>query len=217
MYNLKLTLICCGLLAAGISRATAPQITIPKTENAPVVNGKLNDRCWKKATAISNFTKFESSAKAKKKTTVLLTYDDKNLYIAFKCHEKTTKGLRSKYLKRDSQIWMDDCIEFLLDNGSKTGFYHFAANAKGGLYDDQLEDPRWNSANIQIGTDIKPEYWIIEFSIPLREIGINFKDNKKIEARFTRCSRIGKTEHSSFPPASRSLFFRSKLAEIILK
>jgi cellulose/xylan binding protein with CBM9 domain len=219
--RLKIVTICCWLLITVCSVVAVgknvPEVEVRKTITAPVIDGKLNDKCWQNAAEINDFIKFESSAAAKKKTVVLLTYDAKNLYIAFKCYETSTKGIKAKYLKRDNQIWMDDCVEFVLDNNSKLGFYHFILNSKGTIYDDQLEDAQWNCKNISAGTNIEPGYWVVELSIPLKEIGISLKTNKTIGARFARSSRIGKTEHSTFPPISRSLFFRSKLAKIILK
>jgi hypothetical protein len=52
----------------------------------PVIDGKLDDECWKKGTWAGNFTQFvpNEGAKPTYPTELNIQYDDKNLYVAFR-------------------------------------------------------------------------------------------------------------------------------------
>ncbi len=55
----------------------------------PIINGNLDEPCWSKAAAISNFTQRELKEEepATGKTEVKILYDNDNLYIGVWCYD----------------------------------------------------------------------------------------------------------------------------------
>ena len=75
------------LAAAG---ATAV-LRAERVDKPPVVDGKLDDAAWKKATPSTTFTqKIPVDGKAPSEpTAVRVVYDDKAIYVAVHCTQKT--------------------------------------------------------------------------------------------------------------------------------
>ena len=55
----------------------------------PVIDGKLDDDCWKHGTWAGDYTQFipNEGAKPTYPTEMNIQYDDKNLYIAFRAYD----------------------------------------------------------------------------------------------------------------------------------
>lgn len=70
-----------------LSVNVVPTIFAPRVSSAPVIDGKLNDACWKKAAVLDNFRIISSQKKAQGQTSVWLCRDDKYLYIGIKCKD----------------------------------------------------------------------------------------------------------------------------------
>ena len=125
------------------SPASAPG-TIYKTDAPVIVDGALDEPCWKDAEVAQNFSLNEGSGPAKAQSRAFVAWDDKNLYVAYRCDEPQMKSLVAKVKERDGRVWEDDCIEiFLLPNRTNPqDFYHVVFNTLG-----TLRDERANSAD----------------------------------------------------------------------
>ncbi len=90
-------------------------VVIPKFEKSPVIDGKLDDEVWQKAVVLKNFYQIQpgDNTPPSRPTEVLLGFDPKFLYIAFKATDEPDK-IRSTVAKRDS-IFNDDYVGFFLD------------------------------------------------------------------------------------------------------
>ena len=64
---------------------TTSRLVTPK----PVIDGKLDDACWKNGTWAGNFRQWipREGAKPTYPTDLNIQYDDKNLYVAFRVHD----------------------------------------------------------------------------------------------------------------------------------
>ena len=90
-------------------------LQIPKTKNPPVIDGKINDTCWKNAAVVTGFLLSTSAGPATEQTKAYLCYDNTNLYIAFKCMESQIGEIKANIKKHDGAVCEDDCIEIFLD------------------------------------------------------------------------------------------------------
>ncbi len=166
------------------------QLNIQPTNSPIVLDGILDEPIWKTAVLAKDFTKkYPNDIGApKQQTEVLTTYDDKNIYFAFKVYAKEEQIIKS--LKRDVGYDGSDGIAVVLDPlNQKTNGFIFALTSKNVQSEDQLTtnteeklswtwDTKWNSA-----TKMYAGYWIAEISIPLKSLrydnmqnfwGINF-------------------------------------------
>jgi hypothetical protein len=93
----------------------ANPVTIPKFGKPPVIDGNLNDAVWQSAAVLKDFYQIDpgDNTAPSKPTEVLLGYDSKFLYLAFRAVDEPDK-VRSTVAKRDN-IFSDDYVGFYLD------------------------------------------------------------------------------------------------------
>ena len=119
----------------------------------------------------------------------MITYDDKNLYVAFVCTDDPS-AVRATMCQRD-QFQGDDAVVVLLDTyGDATWAYEFFVNPYG-VQKDYLwtnivgEDPGydlvWNSA-----AQITPSGYQVEMSIPFSSIRFPNRDVQTWKMDFWR-------------------------------
>lgn len=155
-----------------IRRATSP-ITI---------DAKLNDAAWDRAFLASPFHFNRWSAGEKEQTDVKMLWDDRNLYVAYYCHDR---HISARVTERHGPVSKDDCVEiFLSPNPAKvTNYYTFEINAIGTMLNRCKTDwwtgpPAWEPEGVVYRTSLhsstpKEESasdrdWVVELAIPLR-------------------------------------------------
>src|ERR1043166_9199058 len=86
----------------------ANPVKLPKFEKPPVIDGKLDDEIWKSAVVLKDFYQVQpgDNTAPSKPTEVLIGYDPKFLYIAFKATDEPDK-VRATVAKR-ANIFQDD-------------------------------------------------------------------------------------------------------------
>ncbi len=154
------------------------------------IDGKVEEQTWKRAQIGTDFWQkvpfFEQGADPR--TEVMLSYDDKFLYVAAICYQK--EAIVSTSLKRD-QYWDNDGIAVILDPlNTRTYSILFGTSAVGVQWDaerSQTSDINSDWSNKwYVETQVTEEYWSAEFAIPLRilrynperqEWGLNFVRN----------------------------------------
>jgi hypothetical protein len=152
-----------------------PTIHVGRTEVAPVLDGKLDDRVWQQPVLVTEFLNV-LMAEPSVETEAWLAYDDDNLYVAMKCHEPNMDGLITQGQERDGNIFMDDSIEiFVSPDAEDMKYYQFAANAAGVLFDGMVLDNTFTSG-FTVGTGREAAAWTIEASIPWKDIGAAVPD-----------------------------------------
>jgi len=168
---------------------------IKKATGEIKLDGKLDEVDWKTADIASNFQQtfpYDSSL-AETRTDVMLTYDDKNLYVAAVCYDQVDGKYVIQSLKRDFSFPVSDAFAVFIDpfDDGANGF-SFSVNPLGVQREGTLEngggfgvttawDNRWFSK-----TRIEEGKWIVEMKIPFKSIryksnvtewGINFARN----------------------------------------
>jgi hypothetical protein len=90
----------------------------------PVIDGKLNDECWKHGTWAGNWYQYmpNEGAKPTYPTEMNIQYDDKNLYVAFRAFDKEPAKIVRMAGVRDE--FVGDMIGINLDSyrDYRTGF-----------------------------------------------------------------------------------------------
>jgi hypothetical protein len=203
-----LLLLFSGLLpAAKAVDLHSASIPIYKTETPPVIDGKLDDPVWQKATRFDNFITFKPDygKPTSEKTVVLMTYDRKYIYFAFDCQDSEPAKIKASIAKRDA-IDMDDWIGVVLDTfGDQQGGYIFEVNPLGVQLDGKINadgngdasfDTIWESKAI-----INGKGYSAEMAVPFKSLRYPFKKKLTMGLLFSRF--IGrKSEQTSFPELS---------------
>lgn len=168
---------------------------IKKAEGKIELDGVLNEPDWLSADVATDFQQtfpFDSSL-ALTRTEVMLTYDDKNLYVAAICYDPVQGNFIIESLKRDFSFPVSDAFGVFIDpfDDGANGF-SFSVNPLGVQREGTLEngggfgvttawDNRWFS-EVKIGEG----QWVVEMKIPFKSIryrnnidewGINFARN----------------------------------------
>ena len=167
------------LLFAVVSADTSSQHEVPTLlcyliERAPVIDGVLDDVCWKQGEVASNFTLLRYGGAAVEQTQAMVTYDGRNLYIGFICLESKKEGMRMQCVERDGPVWLDDCVEVFLDtrHDHKT-YFHLITNLRGTKYDEKgyLAPNSW-TAQWEVATATFDGGWSVEIALPFKSMGL---------------------------------------------
>jgi hypothetical protein len=160
------------------------QLNIQPTTAIIKIDAILDEPVWATAELAKDFHKKYPNdiGESQRKTEVRLTYDDKNIYFAFKVYDSGTAVVQS--LKRDIGHDGGDGVAVMLDPlNQKTNGFFFVVSALNVQSEDQLSnsfmdkpswswDTKWSSATKDYGT-----YWIAEVAIPLKSL--RFDPNQK--------------------------------------
>lgn len=165
--------LCIGTLLVTGSAYTAdlPSIAPAFTPVAPVIDGKLDDEAWSKASwvELKHYTK---GTPVSEKTQVYLLYDKTNLYIGFKCHESQMEKTLSEVTEENGPVFLDDCVEVMIaptEVAMPGKYYHFVSSIAGvkysydGLYADV-------KPAFEAKAHKSKSFWTAEMAIPFSSL-----------------------------------------------
>ena len=186
----------------------ASPVTIPKFDKAPVIDGKLDDAVWQNAAVLKDFYQIDpgDNTPPSKPTEVLLGYDAKTLYIAFRCFDEQDK-VRATVAKRDS-IFNDDYVGFFLDtfNDKRKAFEAFF-NPLGIQADGVLTEGRGEDFSVDWVMDSKGVVsaagYTVEVAIPFKSLRYEAGKGKLWGAHFFRRIKRINNELDSWMPFQR--------------
>lgn len=142
-----------------------------RVQTAPTIDGHLNDKAWKKAVAINDFTQYQPQYGASPSfpTEVKLVYDDKAVYVYAHLYDSSPDSIEQQLGSRDDWLNADYfSIRFDTYNNHQDA-YIFEISASGVQRDrrrcDWTYSAVWNSA-VQITDD----GWCVEMRIPYSAI-----------------------------------------------
>ncbi len=158
----------------------------------PVVDGKISDEVWNQVEWSGDFTERvpDEGAQPKNQTKFKLMYDDKNVYLAFRCYDSEPDKIVRRLTRRDR--FDGDWIEVNIDSyNDKRSAFSFTLNAAGVIGDEFITnnggnwDSNWNP--IWYGkVNIDEEGWTAEMRIPLSQLRFGDKDIHTWGLQFTR-------------------------------
>jgi len=89
------------------TRRTIPAVRLSKP---PVIDGVLDDPCWKEAAQTSGFTDEMLGTPVKDDTTVWIGYDEKCIYVAFYAHDSNPAAIVARETKRGAEFYNEDRV-----------------------------------------------------------------------------------------------------------
>ena len=162
-------------------------------EEAPAIDGRLDDPVWQNVTGASEFYQREpvEGEEATERTSVYIVYDQTHLYIGVELLDSDPLQIRASDLQRDSPLDNDDSFTVAIDSfHDHRNAFVFRLNPLGTRYDavirdeghnfDRAWDEQWTAGAVR--TD---QGWSAEYSIPFKILrfsgaeeqvwGINFE------------------------------------------
>jgi hypothetical protein len=179
-------LLCLPALAAAQPQPPAPaasaKVTFPITRAASAirVDGVLDEDAWKKATVVPLSIEWMpgDNVPPPVETECLVTYDAKNLYVAFRAHDPRPSEIRAHLMDRDDTdtLIQDDHVGMMIDtfNDERRAF-QFRINPLGVQADaifseqDGVEDFSWDMIWNAVGR-ITSEGYVVETALPLKQL-----------------------------------------------
>jgi hypothetical protein len=148
--------------------------------NAPIrIDAQLDEPAWAAATPIP--VEFEwypaDNAAAPVVTQALVTYDDDNLYVAFRAKDAKPERIRARFHERDAAT-QDDVVGFYVDpfNDDRRA-YQFRVNPLGVQIDaivsdvEDTEDFTWDAIWDSAGR-LTEDGFVVEIAVPLQQLRI---------------------------------------------
>lgn len=186
------------------------EYSINRTDQAPVIDGVLNDSCWMNTEVASDFTVKEPvyGGSTRFKSEVRLVYDDDALYISGKLFDPAPDSVSFSLSSRDDEgnaDWFGLSIDTYGNNVTSFDFMVTSA----GVELDALEevssiDFSWNA--VWKSATKRTEYgWSVEIKIPYSAIRFPNKDVQQWNVNFWRSVRRNR-QVSTWNPVDPNIF-----------
>jgi len=166
-------------------------------EQAPVVDGRVDESIWQRAEVLSDFIQSEpvEGEPASERTEVRIIYTNSTIYFGVICYDSSPSEIVVSDTRRDSNLEEMDAFFLILDtyHDRQSGFV-FATNPAGLEYDGQVTNEgegggggppaagarsqsgagggfnlNWD-ASWSVRTHVSDVAWMAEFAIPLRSL-----------------------------------------------
>lgn len=162
-----------------------------RLEEAPKIDGVLDEAVWKNAPIATNFVQNQPDpGKApSQKTEVKVLYDDDAIYIGAMCYDDQPEEILKAFSQRDD-IGNADMfavvIDAFLDGVNGVGFIVTASGVQFDTkYSSNGEDNSWNAV-WESDVKINDQGWVIEYRIPYSALRIPNKDVQQWYINFGR-------------------------------
>ncbi|TKJ32339.1 hypothetical protein CEE39_05790 [bacterium (candidate division B38) B3_B38] len=194
-----------------------------KVDQAPDIDGHLEEELWQKAPAAGNFVQKQpdEGKPATEKTEVRILYDNKNVYIGIMCYDSEPQNIIANEKRRDSEdIYENDHVRIMLDTfHDRRNGYIFVINPLGAKLDLQVRkegkrEGGWHIPNPNVNIDwdgvwkvrstIHQKGWSAEIEIPFATLRFDQNPTNGWGLNFLRNVRR-KNEESTWAPLPRNL------------
>ncbi len=188
----------------------ANPVKVPKLASIATIDGKLDDEVWQSAAVFKDFiqTGPGDNIDPSKPTEVVMFYDEKNLYIGFKCWDEKDK-IRATLAKRD-QVFGEDNVRIWLDTyDDQRRAYVFGFNPFGIQQDGIFTEGRGADFSVDIVMESKGVIedwgWSVEVKIPFKSLRYSAGPGKKWGVNFARNIDRLNDEFDTWMPDDRSI------------
>ncbi|MCC7308929.1 MAG: carbohydrate binding family 9 domain-containing protein, partial [Acidobacteria bacterium] len=163
--------------AVKIPSEKANPVSVPKISQGLTIDGKIDEELWKNAAVFKDFYQVQpgNNIAPSKPTEVLMMYDEKNLYIAFKCWDEKDK-IRASVASRDGVFGEDNVRVWLDTYDDQRRAYVLGFNPLGiqqdGIYSEGQEQGADFSVDIVMESKgvIEDWGWSVEAKIPFKSL-----------------------------------------------
>ncbi|WP_289644744.1 DUF5916 domain-containing protein [Maribacter aestuarii] len=144
--------------------------------NSPKIDGIIDDKAWELVEWSGNYIEWspDENTPPSHQSKLKILYDDKNLFVAFRCYDAEPDKIVSRLSRRDGfdGDWVEINIGSLGDLRTAYSFTISVSGVQGEEYitnDGQNWDNTWNPI-WYAKTNIDEEGWTAEIRIPLSQI-----------------------------------------------
>jgi len=177
--------------ADGWSPQDHPTLEIRRAPGAIEIDGVLDDAGWVDAARATGFAENYPDIRARPpvESEVLVTYDDRNLYLGFIAYDDPAT-LRTRISDRD-QIWSDDYFGILLDTyGDASWAYYLFANPSGVQGDSRFAESAGEDDGFDIiyetESTITDDGYVVEMAVPFESLRFPDRPEQVWRATFWR-------------------------------
>ena len=200
-----------------------PELTVLKVGGTPLIDGKLDEPCWKDAPKQRLQKAFENQADPVPGRTcsdVQAVWTPHGVTFGFTFEEPhPDKLVAEATVRNQANIWWEDCAELFLDvQAQRSSYLHIIANSLGTLWDGKP-----HIEGLTVGVDKGEDRWTVELHIPTDELshvpGLvkpavgaiwygNFIRNRpqNDEPVYQRWNTLGNKRHADFSAFGRLRF-----------
>jgi hypothetical protein len=148
-----------------------PLVTVPRLASAPTVDGNITEAEWNSAAPLDGFSKLDALGAPTERTRAWIGHDKDCLFIAVRCWMQPGSRPVAEIKESSGPVFLDDCIEVMIDPLKAGTAYHFAGNSisvlRAALNQDaslKAEGVAWVSRQTDFG-------WEGEMCIPFKALG----------------------------------------------
>jgi len=188
-------------LIVGGAYAQGADIHVERAAQPPKIDGVLDDEVWRRAPLPATDWAAYQPVRGDRmadiyRTEARVAYDDRNIYLAFKCFDIEPAKIRTNVSRRDSSF-NDDWVAISLDSaGTGQAAYHLFSNPSG----SQMDAINTSASGEQFDADVvwysvantTADGYVVEVQIPLQSLRFNGGDSVRMGlVLFRKVSRIG--------------------------
>jgi hypothetical protein len=182
---------------------------IPRFETAPVIDGQLTDGIWQTAAVFGDFLQIQpgDNVAPSSPTEVLIGYDAKHLYIAFRIKQDRDK-IRASVARRDN-IFDDDYVGLYLDTfNDQRQAYAIFFNPLGIQADGTFSESNGEDYSVDLVMESKgvltEDGFTIEAAIPFKSLRYEAGKDKQWGLHIFRRVKYNNNELISWMRGNRS-------------
>ena len=146
---------------------------------APKIDGTLDDEVWGRAQSAGEYVQWDpdNDQPASERTLIQVAYDDRFVYVAIRCFDRTPDQIARGLARRDDSPSTDTVsVKFDPRHDHQTG-YLFTTNPSGlqtdyYYYDDDRVDLSFDAV-WEVRTTTNQEGWVAEFRVPFSQMRFN--------------------------------------------
>ena len=176
-------------------------INATRIEEAPKIDGHLNDACWENAELASDFIQREiqQGSPSQYKSEVKILYDDAAIYIGAMLYDSNPDSVLRELSTRDNEANADlfgIFFDTYNDDINAFGFFVTAAGTQiDARYSSEGQDFDWNAVWMS-SVKITDKGWVIEIKIPYSALRFTGKEEQVWGLNFIR--KIRRLRENSF-------------------
>ena len=130
-------------------KAVPPYIA-GRTDGAPIIDGRLDEPCWRSATRSPRFADLVHATPGQYDTRAAVLWDDDCLYVGYWVEEP---HVEARHTRRDALIYEDNDVELFI--AGPDAYYELEINAFGTIYEVLFV---WDDAYERAGLSHLPEF-----------------------------------------------------------
>ncbi|HJZ84790.1 MAG TPA: DUF5916 domain-containing protein [Polyangia bacterium] len=160
------------LLALLASASSNPRAQAVRAATPPSVDGRLDDPAWQAAPPLDGFVQVEPNegAAASEPTEVRIVYDQRALYVGFRCWDSRASQIAPRLGRRDA-VPESDWVSVIVDpSPDRRSAYYFLVNSAGVVGDGVVIEGQGDSGDWDgvwtARTSIDDRGWSAEIEIP---------------------------------------------------